>query len=80
MKDKKMGNVRHVSLNLSFMFLLKSHRQNYHPTPLTKRIGDGGWEGLSNNFFFELQKNWVLSINEKMLLKYLRLKFFWPVI
>ena len=49
------------SSNLSSIFLLKSHTQNYHCTSLRRRMGN--WEVCSKTLL-KLHKNWVSCIGK----------------
>ena len=50
------------SLNLSFLFLLKSPSQNYQPTPLRKGMGRN-WKVCSTNLF-KLPQYWEICIQK----------------
>ena len=49
------------SLNISSIFLLKYHTQNYHPTSLRKRIGV--WEVYPKTIL-KLPQNWKICIEK----------------
>ena len=85
------------SLNLSSIFLLKNHTQNYHATSLKKRKGScevaqqlclsttklgylywKGWLQQLCSSYHKIGQSVLetLPFNKKILMKYLRLKFF----
>ena len=61
MKENKMGNTWHALLNISSIFLLKSHTQSYHPTSLRKRMGV--WEVYPKTIL-KLPQNWEICIEK----------------
>ena len=50
------------TINLYSIFLLKTHTQNYQPTPLRKTM-TWGWDGCPTTVR-KLQQNWVICFGK----------------
>ena len=77
MKENKMAIHYISSLNLSFIFFLKSHTQNYNPTSLRKRMG-GGWE-VCPTTLLKLPSNWVICMKRVAPTTLLKLLQYWAI-
>ena len=64
MKDNKMCNIWQVLIKCILYVILKSHTQNFHPTPLSKTgIGDGR---VIPTTLLKLPKYWLIFIGDNV--------------